>query len=69
MARALELAARGLWSTNPNPLVGSVIVKHGTVVGEGFHEKAGGPHAEVVALEADDQARALGDTLPTGSMV
>ncbi len=62
MARALELAARGLGSTNPNPLVGSVIVKHGTVVGEGFHEKAGGPHAEVVALEAAGPA-AQGATL------
>ena len=52
MRRALELAARGRASTHPNPRVGCVIVKNGEIVGEGFHEKAGGPHAEVVALEA-----------------
>ena len=52
MQRALELAARGRASTQPNPRVGCVIVKNGEIVGEGWHEKAGGPHAEVVALEA-----------------
>lgn len=58
MRRALRLAARGLGETNPNPVVGCVVVKDGRVVGEGFHEKAGGPHAEVVALErAGDRAR------------
>jgi diaminohydroxyphosphoribosylaminopyrimidine deaminase/5-amino-6-(5-phosphoribosylamino)uracil reductase len=56
MARALRLAERGLYSTRPNPTVGCVIVKDGQVVGEGYHRKAGGPHAEVVALE---QAREL----------
>jgi len=52
MARALRLARRGLYSTTPNPRVGCVIVKDGAVVGEGWHEKAGGPHAEVYALNA-----------------
>ena len=52
MARALELAQRGLYTTTPNPRVGCVIVRGGAVVGEGWHEKAGGPHAEVVALKA-----------------
>jgi diaminohydroxyphosphoribosylaminopyrimidine deaminase / 5-amino-6-(5-phosphoribosylamino)uracil reductase len=52
MARALELAARGLYTTPPNPRVGCVLVKDGVVVGEGWHEKAGGPHAEVNALNA-----------------
>lgn len=52
MARALELAARGLWSTDPNPRVGCVIVRDGRVVGEGWHEVCGGPHAEVMALAA-----------------
>src|SRR5581483_11206755 len=52
MARALALAARGLGLTSPNPAVGAVIVRDGTVVGEGFHAKAGGPHAEAVALAA-----------------
>lgn len=52
MRRALELAAKGRAGTQPNPRVGCVIVKNGEIVGEGFHEKAGGPHAEVFALEA-----------------
>jgi diaminohydroxyphosphoribosylaminopyrimidine deaminase / 5-amino-6-(5-phosphoribosylamino)uracil reductase len=56
MARALALAERGLYSTTPNPRVGSVIVKDGTVIGEGFHVRAGEPHAEVNAL-ANAQAR------------
>lgn len=53
MRRAIELAARALGSTSPNPVVGCVITDaSGTVVGEGFHQRAGGPHAEVHALEA-----------------
>jgi len=50
MARALQLARHGLYTTDPNPRVGCVLVKGGDVVGEGWHERAGGPHAEVVAL-------------------
>lgn len=58
MAQALELAAKGLWTTHPNPRVGCVIVHGGEVVGRGWHERAGGPHAEVVALnEAGERAR------------
>jgi diaminohydroxyphosphoribosylaminopyrimidine deaminase / 5-amino-6-(5-phosphoribosylamino)uracil reductase len=58
MARALELAARAAGETNPNPMVGCVVVKAGRVVGEGFHRRAGGPHAEVFALrEAGYRAR------------
>lgn len=52
MTRALELAERGLYTTTPNPRVGCVIVNGGQVVGEGWHEKAGLPHAEVNALVA-----------------
>ena len=52
MARALRLAERGLYTTAPNPRVGCVLVKDGRVVGEGWHERAGEPHAEVVALKA-----------------
>ncbi len=50
MARALQLAEQGLYSTTPNPRVGCVIVKNGLVIGEGAHLKAGEPHAEVHAL-------------------
>ena len=50
MARALQLAERGLWTTSPNPRVGCVIAQQGQVVGEGWHERAGEPHAEVHAL-------------------
>ena len=58
MARALALAERGLTTTSPNPRVGCVIVRDGEVVGEGFHARAGGPHAEVHALrQAGERAR------------
>lgn len=50
MAQALTLASRGLYTTHPNPRVGCVIVNQGKVVGEGWHERAGEPHAEVHAL-------------------
>ena len=50
MARALRLAARGLYTTDPNPRVGCVLVKDGRVIGEGWHEVAGGAHAEINAL-------------------
>src|ERR1700678_4733527 len=52
MARALELATRGLYTTDPNPRVGCVIVGEGRVIGEGWHVRAGEPHAEVLALRA-----------------
>jgi len=52
MAQALRLAERGLYTTSPNPRVGCVIVRDGMVVGEGWHERAGEPHAEVHALRA-----------------
>ncbi len=50
MARALQLARRGLYTTDPNPRVGCVIVKEGKIIGEGWHERAGEPHAEINAL-------------------
>ena len=50
MALALQLAARGLYSTSPNPRVGCIIVKDGKIIGEGWHQKAGEPHAEIHAL-------------------
>ncbi|MBI2224386.1 MAG: bifunctional diaminohydroxyphosphoribosylaminopyrimidine deaminase/5-amino-6-(5-phosphoribosylamino)uracil reductase RibD [Betaproteobacteria bacterium] len=58
MAQALQLAQRGLYTTTPNPRVGCVIVRDGAVVGEGWHERAGAPHAEIHALAAaGDRAR------------
>ena len=58
MQRALELASKGLFTTRPNPMVGCVLVKNQQVVGEGWHQWAGQPHAEVHALRpAGDQAR------------
>lgn len=56
MARALRLAERGLYTTEPNPRVGCVLVKDGAVVGEGFHLRAGEPHAERLALAAAGEA-------------
>jgi diaminohydroxyphosphoribosylaminopyrimidine deaminase/5-amino-6-(5-phosphoribosylamino)uracil reductase len=62
IARAVELAERGRGKTYPNPLVGAVVVRGGEVVGEGWHERHGGPHAEVNALRAAGD-RARGATL------
>lgn len=52
MTRALELAAKGIGTTTPNPMVGAVIVKDGRIIGEGYHKRAGEPHAEVNALDS-----------------
>ena len=62
MARALELAGKGLYTTTPNPRVGCVLAQGETAVGEGWHERAGGPHAEVVAI-GQAGARVAGATL------
>ncbi|MDH5767232.1 MAG: bifunctional diaminohydroxyphosphoribosylaminopyrimidine deaminase/5-amino-6-(5-phosphoribosylamino)uracil reductase RibD, partial [Gammaproteobacteria bacterium] len=51
MARAIQLAKKGLYTTEPNPRVGCVIVKDNKIVGEGWHEKAGEGHAEINALK------------------
>ncbi|WP_043527472.1 bifunctional diaminohydroxyphosphoribosylaminopyrimidine deaminase/5-amino-6-(5-phosphoribosylamino)uracil reductase RibD [Litchfieldella xinjiangensis] len=56
MARALTLARHGLYTTDPNPRVGCVLVRDGHVVGEGFHRRAGEPHAEINALHAAGEA-------------
>ena len=50
LGRAFDLAERGRYSVSPNPMVGAVVVRGGRVVGEGFHRRAGGPHAEILAL-------------------
>lgn len=58
MSRALELAGRGLGRVEPNPMVGCVLIRHGMVVGEGYHRQFGGPHAEIEALRvAGERAR------------
>lgn len=61
MAHALRLAERGAYTTRPNPMVGCVIAQGDTVVGEGWHQRKGGPHAEVFALQAAGE-RAKGAT-------
>ena len=64
--RAIELAAQAQGRTSPNPLVGAVIVKGGKTIGEGYHEAAGQPHAERMALAAcsEDPAGVLGANPP-----
>jgi diaminohydroxyphosphoribosylaminopyrimidine deaminase/5-amino-6-(5-phosphoribosylamino)uracil reductase len=52
MRLALQEARKGFGKTSPNPCVGAVIVKNGTMVAKGYHKKAGGPHAEIHALQA-----------------
>ena len=61
MRRAIRLAGLGLGQTNPNPMVGAVIVKNGRVIGEGYHRRRGGPHAERNALASctEDPAGAV----------
>src|SRR5882672_10848789 len=62
MRRALELAARGRYSTQPNPRVGAVVARDDEIVGEGWHERAGEAHAEPIAIRAAG-ARARGGTI------
>jgi diaminohydroxyphosphoribosylaminopyrimidine deaminase/5-amino-6-(5-phosphoribosylamino)uracil reductase len=56
MQRAIRLARKGRYTTDPNPNVGCVMVKHGVIIGEGWHQRAGGPHAEIHALTAAGEA-------------
>ena len=65
MARAIALARRGLYSTDPNPRVGCVIRQRGCIVGEGWHRYAGGPHAETHALRMAGTAAAGADVFVT----
>ncbi|WP_049722495.1 bifunctional diaminohydroxyphosphoribosylaminopyrimidine deaminase/5-amino-6-(5-phosphoribosylamino)uracil reductase RibD [Gilvimarinus polysaccharolyticus] len=60
MAEALGLARRGLTTTTPNPMVGCVLVRDGNVIGRGWHQRAGGPHAEICALR--DAAERIGES-------
>ena len=64
MQQALRLAARGRRTVRPNPMVGAVVTANGTVVGSGYHKRAGGPHAEIVALRRA-RVRSRGATLYT----
>lgn len=65
MARALQLAARGLFTTDPNPRVGCVIVKDNELVGEGWHQRAGEGHAEVNAIKQAGEAAVGADCYVT----
>ena len=60
MKKALELAKLGIGAVNPNPLVGCIIDKDGKVIGEGYHMKFGGPHAEVNAINSSKEDIILG---------
>lgn len=62
MSRALELAKLGMGSVSPNPMVGCVIVHNGLIIGEGWHQKYGGPHAEVNAINAVKEKAILPDS-------
>lgn len=62
MQEALKLAEKGRGSTNPNPMVGSLVVRNGEIVGKGYHQKAGKPHAEIEALQ-DAGEKSRGATL------
>jgi diaminohydroxyphosphoribosylaminopyrimidine deaminase / 5-amino-6-(5-phosphoribosylamino)uracil reductase len=59
MRRCLELAAKGEGLTRPNPMVGSVIVHDGKIIGEGYHIRSGGPHAEVLAIQSVEDKKML----------
>jgi diaminohydroxyphosphoribosylaminopyrimidine deaminase/5-amino-6-(5-phosphoribosylamino)uracil reductase len=63
LARAIELAEQGAGSVKPNPLVGAVLARDGEILGEGWHERYGGPHAEVNAIKACGMADLTGTTL------
>src|SRR3954452_18855173 len=63
LARAIELAERGVGRVSPNPVVGAVIARDGTVLGEGWHDEYGGPHAEVNAIAACGDVDLRGATL------
>ena len=62
MRRALELARKGAGRVEPNPMVGAVVVRDGKIIGEGWHRRYGGPHAEVTSLRKAG-TRARGATL------
>jgi pyrimidine deaminase RibD-like protein len=69
MERALSLARQALGTASPNPAVGAVLVKDGRIVGEGFTQPPGGPHAEVMAIgRAGEAARALLPPRPYASL-
>ncbi|MCV5925773.1 bifunctional diaminohydroxyphosphoribosylaminopyrimidine deaminase/5-amino-6-(5-phosphoribosylamino)uracil reductase, partial [Escherichia coli] len=61
MSRAIKLAKRGIYTTAPNPNVGCVIVRDEEIVGEGYHHRAGEPHAEVHAMRMAGE-KAVGAT-------
>src|SRR6201993_1083348 len=63
LQRAVELAGRGLGAVKPNPVVGAVVARDGEVLGEGWHQRFGGAHAEVNAIEACGLAELAGATL------
>ena len=69
MARCIALARGGLGYTSPNPMVGAVVVYNGKIIGEGFHRKCGGPHAEVNAIASVKHESMLKDSTLYVSLV
>lgn len=63
MARCLQLARNGVYGARPNPMVGAVVVHHGRIVGEGYHIRCGGPHAEVNAISSVRDERVLSESV------
>jgi diaminohydroxyphosphoribosylaminopyrimidine deaminase / 5-amino-6-(5-phosphoribosylamino)uracil reductase len=63
MGRCLDLALRGEGTTRPNPIVGAVVVHNGVIIGEGYHIRAGGPHAEVIAIGSVNDRSLLKDSV------
>jgi len=63
MRKAIELAKKGRGRVSPNPLVGAIIVKDGRIIGRGYHQAYGGPHAEINAISNTEEANCLGATL------
>ena len=70
MGHAIKLARKGLYTTHPNPRVGCVVVKDGKIVGEAWHDMAGQPHAEVLALrQSGESARGASVLCQSGNRV
>ena len=69
MARCLQLAKNGLGTTYPNPMVGAVVIHNNRIIGEGWHHKAGQPHAEVNAINSVNTKELLKEALNNSELL